>query len=280
VGASRLPIDLSPAVPCLKSQVANGHVHSGRIRSNAGWYRETPATEVTRIQAADFVIVAIDSREFPCDRTFRLASSSRFEKMEQNMEFDPIQDVITARIRETAALLDQLLSDREYHDAVTCVGSVMATALRSGHRVFFFGNGGSAADAQHLAAELSGRFLQERQSLAGWALTTNTSALTAIGNDYSFDLVFSRQIEGLGASGDVAFGITTSGMSANVLRAMEIARQKKLITVCLTGGNGGNVRNLVDHCICIRSSQTPRIQEAHILTGHILCELMERELFG
>jgi D-sedoheptulose 7-phosphate isomerase len=200
--------------------------------------------------------------------------------MEQaNMELDSTQDVITSRIRETAVLLDQLLSDREYHDAVAGVSSAMAEALRSGHKVLLFGNGGSAADAQHLAAELSGRFLRERKGLPGWALTTNTSSLTAIANDYSFDLVFARQIEGLGTAGDVAFGITTSGKSPNVLRALEVAREKKLVTVGLTGGSGRTLRNLVDYCICIPSSQTPRIQEAHILTGHILCELIDNELF-
>ena len=149
-----------------------------------------------------------------------------------------------------------------------------------GEQDLFFGNGGSAADAQHLAAELSGRFLRERPSLSGWALTTNSSALTAIGNDYSFDEVFSRQLAGLGSHGDIAFAISTSGNSPNVLKALGLARDNSLVSIGLTGGSGGKLRELVDHCICIPSDQTPRIQEAHILTGHILCELIDEELFG
>jgi D-sedoheptulose 7-phosphate isomerase len=156
----------------------------------------------------------------------------------------------------------------------------MTKCLRAGNKILFFGNGGSAADAQHLAAELSGRFLRERPSLAGFALTTNTSVLTAIGNDYSFDEIFARQVHGIGNRDDIAFAITTSGNSSNVFRAVEIAREKRLVTVGLTGGTGGKLRAAVDHCICIPSDKTPRIQEAHILTGHILCELIEETLFA
>lgn len=148
--------------------------------------------------------------------------------------------LITARIHDLAAVTEALLSDRVYLQAVARVAGLMAEALKSGRKILFFGNGGSAADAQHLAAELGGRFLRERQSLAGWALTTNTSLLTAIGNDYSFDVVFARQIEGLGNPGDVAFGISTSGRSANVLQAMAAAREKNLLTVGLTGQTGGS----------------------------------------
>ncbi|HUB01922.1 MAG TPA: D-sedoheptulose 7-phosphate isomerase, partial [Terriglobales bacterium] len=149
-----------------------------------------------------------------------------------------------------------------------------------GNKILFFGNGGSAADAQHLAAELSGRFLKERRSLPGLALTTNTSVLTAIGNDYSFDEVFARQVRGIGSGGDIAFAITTSGNSPNVLRAVEAAREKGLVTIGLTGGTGEKLRKAVEMCICIPSDETPRIQEGHILTGHILCELIEEALFG
>jgi D-sedoheptulose 7-phosphate isomerase len=188
--------------------------------------------------------------------------------------------MISTRIREHLTAIDGLLRDTEYLDTVSAVATAMTAALRVGGRVFFFGNGGSAADAQHLAAELTGRFLRERRGLPGLALTTNTSILTAIGNDYSFEEIYSRQIQALGNTGDLAVAISTSGTSPNILRAATSAREQGLVTVGLTGAAGGKLRTLVDHCICIPSEQTPRIQEAHILTGHILCELIEAELFG
>jgi D-sedoheptulose 7-phosphate isomerase len=195
------------------------------------------------------------------------------------MNADTAQALVVARIRDCASVMQSLLQSSEYLSAVVKVADAMTTCLRSGNKVLFFGNGGSAADAQHLAAELSGRFLRERASLAGWALTTNSSVLTAIGNDYSFDEVFARQIQGIGGPDDVAFAISTSGNSPNVLRAVNVARDRKLVTVGLTGKTGGKLRSAVDHCICIPSDQTPRIQEAHILTGHVLCELVEETLF-
>ena len=194
------------------------------------------------------------------------------------MNADRSRSLAVARIRECASLVQTLLESSEYLSTVVKVADAMTKCLRSGNKVLFFGNGGSAADAQHLAAELSGRFLKERKSLSGWALTTNSSVLTAIGNDYSFDNVFARQVEGIGSANDIAFAISTSGNSANVLRAVNVARDKKLITVGLTGRTGGKLAGAVDHCICIPSDQTPRIQEAHILTGHILCELIEETL--
>ena len=149
------------------------------------------------------------------------------------------------------------------------------TALEHGGKLILFGNGGSAADAQHLAAELTGRYLLERRALPAIALTTNTSCLTAIGNDYSYDQIFSRQIEAIGSKGDVAVGISTSGNSKNVLEAFVEAKRKGLTTIGMTGSTGGKVRHVVDHCLCVPSDQTPRIQEAHILLGHILCEFIE-----
>jgi D-sedoheptulose 7-phosphate isomerase len=184
------------------------------------------------------------------------------------------------RIRESSKVIWSLTESEVYLKSVTDAAAAMTKCLREGHKILFFGNGGSAADAQHLAAELSGRFLKERRSLPGLALTTNTSVLTAIGNDYSFDDVFSRQVEGIGSAGDLAFGISTSGNSGNVLRAFEAGRKRGLVTVGLTGRTGGKMAKAVEICICIPSDQTPRIQEGHILTGHILCELMEEELFG
>ena len=196
------------------------------------------------------------------------------------MNLDSAQALAVARVREGASLLQRLLDFPEYFQAVADAADAMTRCLRSGKKVLFFGNGGSAADAQHLAAELSGRFLRERPSLSGWALTTNSSAMTAIANDYAFDEIFTRQIQGIGNAGDVAFAISTSGNSPNVLRAAALAREKKLVAIGLTGGGGGKLRGAVDHCICIPSDQTPRIQEVHILTGHILCELIDEDMFG
>jgi len=185
---------------------------------------------------------------------------------------------ITTRITEHIALASSLLEDESYLAAVSGAASALAAALRSGHKVLFFGNGGSAADAQHLAAELTGRFLRERRALPGLALSTNSSSVTAIGNDYGYEEVFARPLAGLGAAGDVAFGISTSGNSPNVVRAIEVAHTKQMVTVGLSG-RAGKLSALAQHAICIPSECTPRIQEVHILTGHILCEIIERELF-
>ena len=186
--------------------------------------------------------------------------------------------LVAARIGDHISLVQTLLADENYLTAVSAAAAAMVAALRAGNKILFFGNGGSAADAQHLAAELTGRFLRERRSLPGLALSTNTSSVTAIGNDYGYDEVFARPLAGLGAAGDVAFGLSTSGNSPNVLRAMAVAREKKMVTVGLSG-RAGKLTTAVDHAICIPSEATPRIQEAHILTGHILCEILEAELF-
>lgn len=196
------------------------------------------------------------------------------------MNINAMESLAVARIRECTTLMQTLVGSSAYLEGVVKVAEAMTSCLRSGNKILFFGNGGSAADAQHLAAELSGRFLKERPSLAGWALTTNSSVLTAIGNDYSFDEVFTRQIQGMGGPNDLAFAISTSGNSPNVLEAVKVAREKRLVTVGLTGKTGGKLASAVDHCISIPSDQTPRIQEAHILTGHILCELIDETLFG
>jgi D-sedoheptulose 7-phosphate isomerase len=196
------------------------------------------------------------------------------------MNMGAAHSLAISRIRDCASLLERLLDSPDYLNAVVAAADAMIRCLRSGNKVLFFGNGGSAADAQHLAAELSGRFLRERPSLSGWALTTNSSAMTAIGNDYSFDQIFARQVQGIGSPGDIAFAISTSGNSSNVLNAVALARSKELVSIGLTGNSGGKLRDLVDHCIRVPSDQTPRIQEVHILTGHILCELVDEELFG
>jgi len=185
---------------------------------------------------------------------------------------------VLARVQDSIAVKQVLLNDQAYLSAVADAGCALSDLLLQGGKVLFFGNGGSAADAQHLAAELTGRFLMERRPLAGLSLTVNTSSLTAIGNDYSFDMVFARQIQAFGKPGDVAVGISTSGNSANVLRAMEAARTVGMVTIGLTG-RGGKLVDVADYCIRIPSDCTPRIQEAHILTGHILCEIVEQHLF-
>jgi D-sedoheptulose 7-phosphate isomerase len=151
-------------------------------------------------------------------------------------------------------------------------------AIAAGHKLLFFGNGGSAADAQHLATELTVRYRQNRPAISAVALTTDTSALTAIGNDFGFDNLFSRQIEALCRKGDVAIGITTSGNSENVVRGLRVAREKGAVTVCLTGGDGGQAVAFADHPIVVPSRTTARIQEMHILLGHMLCSRLERHL--
>lgn len=154
-------------------------------------------------------------------------------------------------------------------------GRVSKGALRSGGRIYFFGNGGSAADAQHLAAELVGRFTRERGAMAACALTANTSILTAIGNDYSFDDVFARQVEGLVRRGDVVVGITTSGRSRNVLKALELARKRGATTVVLTGSRGLSLKSMVDILVAVPCENTQHIQESHITIGHMYCEMLE-----
>lgn len=159
--------------------------------------------------------------------------------------------------------------------SLAAAAEILVSAYASGHKALFFGNGGSAADAQHLAAEFLGRFLRERQPLPALALNANTSAVTAIGNDYGYDQVFSRQLEALARPGDVAVGISTSGNSANVIEALRRARELGVHTIALTGASGGEMAEIVDVLIAIPSDQTPRIQECHILAGHALCDAVE-----
>ncbi|HEX5538150.1 MAG TPA: D-sedoheptulose 7-phosphate isomerase [Methylophilaceae bacterium] len=160
---------------------------------------------------------------------------------------------------------------------IAAVADVMKSCLKRGNKILLMGNGGSAADSQHIAAEIVGRYKRERRGLPAIALTTDTSILTSVGNDYGFDFIFSRQVEALCAADDVVFGISTSGNSANVVRAMETAKQLGAITVGMLGGSGGKLAALCDHSLVMPSSDTPRIQEAHIFIGHMLCELAEAE---
>ena len=183
-------------------------------------------------------------------------------------------DIITQRFDEH---LDVYIKMRHYIEDIRVVADICKNALNEGNKILFCGNGGSAADAQHLAAELVGRFVKERESLPAIALTTDTSILTAIANDYSYDDVFSRQVAGLGQAGDVLIGISTSGNSKNVVKAIELAKQKGLKTVAFTGEGGGKLGALCDAVIAVPSKTTSRIQEMHILVGHIVCELVEED---
>ena len=158
---------------------------------------------------------------------------------------------------------------------IAAVADLMRDCLNRGNKLLFMGNGGSAADSQHIAAEIVGRYKRERRGLPAIALTTDTSILTSVGNDYGFDFIFSRQVEALCVPGDVVFGISTSGNSANVVRAIEAAKQIGAITVAMSGGSGGKLAALCDHNLVMPSNETPRIQEAHIFIGHMLCELAE-----
>ena len=165
-------------------------------------------------------------------------------------------------------------------DTIERIAKAIVKSYRQGGKVILCGNGGSAADAQHLAAELVGKFMMERPSLPAIALTTNTSILTAIANDYSYDTVFKRQVEAWADKKDVVIGITTSGNSPNVLEAINAARAKGAFTVGLTGGDGGKLAKAVDIALVVPSSVTPHIQEAHIAVGHVIFILVEKELFG
>jgi len=182
-------------------------------------------------------------------------------------------------IEASISAKQQLLENADVIAVVSSVAGILIDAFRAGKKVLLFGNGGSAADAQHIAAEFVGRFAFDRAALPALALSVNTSCVTAIGNDYGFDLVFSRQIEALAHSGDVAIGISTSGNSPNVLRAMATAKKMGLYTVGLTGSKGDKLAGAVDHCIAVPSNETPRIQECHILIGHIISELVEKAIF-
>src|SRR6266566_2846622 len=190
-----------------------------------------------------------------------------------------LEQYVKRSIDASIAVKQRLLASTDVVSAIAKVTEVLVEAIRCGNKPLLFGNGGSAADAQHIAAEFVGRFAFNRPALPALALSVNTSCITAIGNDYGFDQVFSRQIEAIGRPGDVAVGITTSGNSPNVLRAVTAARKVGLHTVGLTGRGGGKLKECVDHCICVPSDETPRIQECHILVGHIISELVEHELF-
>ena len=186
-----------------------------------------------------------------------------------------IQDTIQASINTKRLLLQ----DEQLLATIEKVVDVIITVFKNGNRIYLCGNGGSAADAQHLAAEFSGRFYIDRKALPAEALHCNTSYLTSVANDYGFDMVYSRMIEGIGQSGDVLIGLSTSGNSANIIKAFEAAKAKGVITIAFTGITGGQMKSISDYLINIPSSDTPRIQESHIMIGHIICELVELSYF-
>ena len=172
-----------------------------------------------------------------------------------------------------------LLDDKILQSVKDCVYALV-TAFKNGNKVLFCGNGGSAADAQHLAAEFSGRFYTDRDALPAEALHCNTSYITAIGNDYGYDVIYSRLIKGIGNKGDVLVGLSTSGNSKNILNAFETAREKQMTTIAFTGESGGKLKKLCDFLINVPSDDTPRIQESHITLGHIICQLVEEQYFA
>jgi D-sedoheptulose 7-phosphate isomerase len=185
---------------------------------------------------------------------------------------------VRARITESIAATQALLRD-SVADQVALLAELIAEALADGHKLLLFGNGGSAADATHLAAEFVGRFRYDRAPLPALSLTDNASSMSAIGNDYGFADVFARQVAAFGQPGDVALGLTTSGRSANVVRALEAARARELHTVAFCGRRTPALEQSADLCVCTPARETARVQECHMLLGHIVCELVERALF-
>ncbi|HKI46727.1 MAG TPA: D-sedoheptulose 7-phosphate isomerase [Balneolales bacterium] len=186
-----------------------------------------------------------------------------------------IKDIIRASIDTKMGILN----DQEMVASIVKAVDLISSALKQDKKVLFCGNGGSAADAQHLAAELSGRFYKDRPALPAEALHCNTSYLTAVANDYSFDVIYARLVDGIGKEGDVLVGLSTSGNSPNISKAFEVAKGKNMTTIGLTGKSGGKMKPLSDLLINVPSGDTPRIQEAHMMIGHIVCQLVEEKLF-
>jgi len=189
---------------------------------------------------------------------------------------DKIKNIITASI----SVKQQLLTDDGILSTINKCVDIITEAFKKGNKVLFCGNGGSAADAQHLAAEFSGRFYIDRDALPAEALHCNTSYMTAVANDYSYDVIYSRLIKGIGNKGDILVGLSTSGNSINIVKAFETAKEKGMVTIGFTGKSGGKMKVLSDYVVNIPSTDTPRIQESHMLLGHIICQLVEEKLFS
>jgi len=191
-----------------------------------------------------------------------------------------MKEYIKDQIKKSYEIKQELYKNDDLLEKIVTVAQLCLEVYHNGKKTMLAGNGGSAADAQHIAAELVGRYGFDRPSLPSLALTTDTSNLTAIGNDYGYDFVFSRQLEGMGQEGDIFIGISTSGNSVNIINAFESAKKKGITTVALTGRDGGKMATIADIALVVPSNFTPRIQESHILVGHILCDIIEKELFG
>lgn len=189
------------------------------------------------------------------------------------------QGLIESRIEAHLQTVGLLMSNKEVLDTLSRISTVIVECFRNGGKVYFCGNGGSAADAQHLAAEFSGRFYIDRPGLPAEALHCNTSYLTAVSNDYSYDMIYSRLIKGMGRKGDILIGISTSGNSQNIIKAFEICKESEVTTVALVGHTGGEMGRMADYSLMVPSDDTPRIQEAHIMLGHIVCEIVEKAMF-
>ena len=189
-----------------------------------------------------------------------------------------MQKIIENEIKESIEVKNLVI--KKLVPQIEQAAKMIIEALKRGNKILFFGNGGSAADAQHLAAELIGRYRKDRKSLPAIALSTDTSILTSLSNDYGFEVIFARQIEGLAKSGDIAFGISTSGNSRNVLEGLEKAKELGCKTIGLLGCDGGRIAEITDLALIVPCKNTPRIQESHIMIGHILCGLVETEFFG
>ncbi len=192
------------------------------------------------------------------------------------MDTNEIKGIIEESISTKQAIID----GRTLMSTTNDIANAITSCYKNGGKVLFCGNGGSAADAQHLAAELSGRFYFDRPPLDAEALHVNSSYVTAVANDYSYDEIYSRYVNGVGKKGDVLIGISTSGNSENILRALKVAKSKGMVTVAMTGKSGGKMKDVVDYLLNVPSTDTPRIQEAHILLGHIFCQIVEEDLFG
>ena len=191
-----------------------------------------------------------------------------------------VQNTINDLIKASISVKEQIISDGVMAPILEEVIQIITNTFQNGGAVYFCGNGGSAADAQHLAAEFSGRFYKDRKALPSEALHCNTSYLTAVANDYSYDVIYSRLIEGIGRKGDVLIGLSTSGNSGNILKAFEMANSMGVITIGMTGAGGGKMKAISNYLVEVPSNTTPRIQESHILIGHIICELVEKNIFG
>jgi D-sedoheptulose 7-phosphate isomerase len=189
---------------------------------------------------------------------------------------EKIKNIISASIEAK----QKILNDDAFISRIEEAVAIIVNAFQNGKRVWFCGNGGSAADAQHLAAEFSGRFYLNRKALPSEALHCNTSYLTAVANDYSYDEIYARLVDGIAAEGDVLVGLSTSGNSPNIIKAFEVAKQKNVITMGFTGAGGGKMKDISDHLFNVPSTDTPRIQESHIMVGHIICQLVEEKLFA